>query len=72
LISDHKKGVVFILWGKFAQEKKILIDDKNHFVLTAAHPSPFSAEKGFFGCKHFSKTNLYLTKNGSAPINWKN
>ena len=72
LISDHKKGVVFILWGKFAQEKKILINDKNHFVLTAAHPSPFSAEKGFFGCKHFSKTNLYLTKNGSTPINWKN
>lgn len=70
-ISDEKKGVVFLLWGKFAQEKQILIDETKHLVLKAAHPSPFSADKGFFGCKHFSKTNEYLTKNGNAPINWK-
>lgn len=71
-ISDHKTGVVFLLWGKFAQEKKSLINAEKHFTLTAAHPSPFSAEKGFFGCKHFSKTNMLLMKNGIPPIDWKN
>ncbi|HET9056895.1 MAG TPA: uracil-DNA glycosylase [Chitinophagaceae bacterium] len=70
-ISDGKKGVVFLLWGKFAQEKQALIDETKHYVLKAAHPSPFSADKGFFGCKHFSKTNEYLTKQGQAPIDWK-
>ena len=54
-ISAEKKGVIFLLWGKFAQEKQLLIDETKHFVLKAAHPSPFSADKGFFGCKHFSK-----------------
>jgi uracil-DNA glycosylase len=70
-ISDEKKGVIFLLWGKFAQEKQLLIDETKHFVLKAAHPSPFSADKGFFGCKHFSKTNELLTNQGLAPINWK-
>ena len=70
-ISDEKKGVIFLLWGKFAQEKQLLIDETKHFVLKAAHPSPFSADKGFFGCKHFSKTNGLLTDQGLAPINWK-
>lgn len=70
-ISDERKGIVFLLWGKFAQEKQILIDETNHFVLKAAHPSPFSADKGFFGCKHFSKTNELLVKQGLAPIDWK-
>jgi uracil-DNA glycosylase len=70
-ISDEKKGVVFILWGKFAQEKQVLIDEGKHYVLKAAHPSPFSADKGFFGCKHFSKTNEILVRNGHAPIDWK-
>lgn len=70
-ISDKKKGVVFLLWGRFAQEKQILIDETNHHVLKAAHPSPFSADKGFFGCKHFSKTNEFLVKEGSSPIDWK-
>jgi uracil-DNA glycosylase len=70
-ISDDKKGVVFLLWGKFAQEKQILIDETKHHVLKAAHPSPFSADKGFFGCKHFSKTNEYLVKEGLTPIDWK-
>jgi uracil-DNA glycosylase len=70
-ISDLKTQVVFLLWGKFAQEKQILIDETRHLVLKAAHPSPFSADKGFFGCRHFSKTNDYLMKNGIDPIDWK-
>lgn len=70
-ISDEKQGVVFILWGKYAQEKQVLIDETKHHILKAAHPSPFSAEKGFFGCKHFSKTNEYLIKEGYDPIDWK-
>jgi uracil-DNA glycosylase len=70
-ISDHKKGVVFLLWGKFAQEKQSLIDETKHHVLKAAHPSPFSADKGFFGCKHFSKTNELLLQQGLEPIDWK-
>ncbi len=70
-ISDEKKGIVFLLWGKFAQDKQILIDETKHFVLKAAHPSPLSAHAGFFGCKHFSKTNELLTKQGIAPIDWK-
>ena len=70
-ISDEKKGVVFLLWGKFAQDKQILIDETKHYVLKAAHPSPFSADKGFFGCRHFSKTNELLMKQGYEPIDWK-
>jgi uracil-DNA glycosylase len=70
-ISDEKTGVVFLLWGKFAQEKQVLIDATKHYVLKAAHPSPFSADKGFFGCRHFSKTNSYLAKQGLAPVDWK-
>lgn len=70
-ISDEKKGVVFLLWGKFAQEKQVLIDETKHHVLKAAHPSPFSADKGFFGCKHFSKTNEILVAQGLTPIDWE-
>jgi uracil-DNA glycosylase len=70
-ISDEKTAVVFLLWGKFAQEKQILIDQSKHYVLKAAHPSPFSADKGFFGCRHFSKTNELLIKAGLSPIDWK-
>jgi uracil-DNA glycosylase len=69
-ISDHKVNVVFILWGKFAQEKQVLIDETKHHVLKAAHPSPFSADKGFFGCRHFSKTNQLLVHDGLDPIDW--
>lgn len=69
-ISDEKKGVVFLLWGRFAQDKQILIDETKHHVLKAAHPSPFSADKGFFGCRHFSKTNELLTRQGLDPIDW--
>ncbi len=70
-ISEEKKGVVFLLWGKFAQDKQALIDETKHHVLKAAHPSPFSADKGFFGCKHFSKTNEFLMQEGLQPIDWK-
>jgi|SRR5450432_349882 len=70
-ISDLKKNVVFILWGKFAQEKQVLIDETKHLVLKAAHPSPYSADKGFYGCRHFSKTNTYLMKHGIDPVDWK-
>jgi uracil-DNA glycosylase len=69
-ISDEKTGIVFLLWGKFAQEKRVLIDETKHFVLKAAHPSPLSASFGFFGCKHFSKTNELLVKQGKEPIDW--
>jgi uracil-DNA glycosylase len=69
-ISDEKSGIVFLLWGKFAQEKQVLIDETKHHVLKAAHPSPFSADKGFFGCKHFSRTNDLLVKEGVDPIDW--
>ena len=70
-ISDEKNGVVFLLWGKFAQDKHQLIDLTKHYVLKAAHPSPYSATNGFFGCKHFSRTNELLIQNGHAPIDWK-
>ncbi len=70
VISDKKEGVVFLLWGKFAQEKQVLIDETKHFVLKAAHPSPYSADKGFFGCRHFSKANDLLIKQGKDPIDW--
>lgn len=70
-LSDRRENIVFILWGKFAQEKMFLINTSKHCVLKAAHPSPFSADKGFFGCRHFSKANEYLSKNGIEPIDWK-
>ena len=70
-LSENKKDLVFLLWGKFAQEKHLLIDDGKHYILKAAHPSPFSADKGFFGCRHFSKANEFLVKKGYDPIDWK-
>ena len=70
MISDKKEHVVFFLWGKFAQDKRSLVDEKKHLVLTAAHPSPLSAFNGFFGCKHFSKANQYLMSKGIDPVDW--
>ncbi|WP_343744093.1 uracil-DNA glycosylase [Chitinophaga sp.] len=70
-ISDMKNNVVFLLWGRFAQDKQILIDATRHHILKAAHPSPFSANNGFFGCKHFSKTNELLLKAGIEPVDWR-
>jgi uracil-DNA glycosylase len=69
-LSDEKQGLIFLLWGRFAQEKQVLIDETKHHVLKAAHPSPFSADKGFFGCRHFSQTNELLMKQGLDPIDW--
>ncbi len=69
-ISAGRKNVVFLLWGKFAQEKRALIDESKHLVLRAAHPSPLSANAGFFGCRHFSKANEYLVSKGIDPIDW--
>lgn len=70
ILSEQKKGLVFLLWGKFAQDKAMLIDSGKHHILTAPHPSPYSANSGFFGCKHFSKTNEILQKKGLEPVNW--
>ena len=69
-ISALKDHTVFLLWGKFAQEKQALIDETKHLVLKAAHPSPFSVDKGFYGCRHFSKTNAWLESKGIGPIDW--
>jgi uracil-DNA glycosylase len=70
-ISDEKENIIFILWGKFAQEKKALINTNAHFVLQAAHPSPLSAHNGFWNCKHFSKTNEILVSLKQPPIDWQ-
>jgi uracil-DNA glycosylase len=70
-ISSARKNIVFLLWGKFAQEKKLLVDETKHQILKAAHPSPLSAHAGFFGCRHFSKANEWLMSNGIDPVNWK-
>jgi len=69
-LSEKKEKLVFLLWGKFAREKKVLIDNTRHLILEAAHPSPLSAHNGFLGCGHFSKTNDYLMKNGIDPVDW--
>ena len=71
-LSKERNGLVFLLWGRFAQQKAELIDKNKHHILTAAHPSPFSAHSGFFGCKHFSKTNDFLTQQNLKEIQWFN
>lgn len=70
-LSATKKHLVFLLWGNDAKVKEILIDSNKHLILKAAHPSPYSANNGFFGCRHFSKTNEYLLNKGIKPIDWK-
>jgi len=70
LVSNEKSGVVFLLWGAFAQRKGDLIDKSRHLVLSSPHPSPFSAERGFFGNKHFSKANEYLRSMGEVEVDW--
>ncbi|MGE3279308.1 MAG: uracil-DNA glycosylase [Candidatus Altimarinota bacterium] len=69
-LSDQKEHLVFLLWGRYAQEKGKIIDRSRHHVLTAPHPSPFSVHSGFFGCKHFSKTNEYLKSIGEKEMDW--
>ena len=70
-LSEQREGLVFLLWGRYAQNKAELIDEKKHTVLKAAHPSPFSAYNGFFGCAHFSKANEVLVKEGKSPVDWQ-
>lgn len=69
-VSEIKEHVVFVLWGRFAQEKQKLIDEKKHYIIKSAHPSPLSAKNGFFGSRPFSKINTYLIKHGIDPIDW--
>ncbi|MBQ7388042.1 MAG: uracil-DNA glycosylase [Paludibacteraceae bacterium] len=71
ILSQEKEHLVFLLWGSYAQQKASLIDEHKHLVLKAVHPSPLSAYRGFFGCKHFSKTNEYLRLNGLSEIDWR-
>lgn len=70
-LNQHRKGVVFMLWGSYAQKKVSMIDAERHLVLKSVHPSPLSAYRGFFGCKHFSKANGYLQRQGLEPIDWQ-
>lgn len=69
-ISQQKSAVVFLLWGRYAQAKEDLVEGEKHLVLKAAHPSPFSAYNGFFGCRHFSKANEFLISRGIDPVDW--
>lgn len=69
-LSQQRTGIVFLLWGSYAIAKKALIDTSRHLVLTAPHPSPLSAYRGFFGCRHFSQANAYLQSLGQQPIDW--
>lgn len=69
-ISTHKSGCIFLLWGAYAQKKSELIDQRKHTILKSVHPSPLSVHRGFFGCKHFSKTNEILISQNQIPINW--
>jgi uracil-DNA glycosylase len=70
-LNGGREGLVFLLWGKYAQDKGQIIDRNRHHVLLAAHPSPFSADKGFFGCRHFSKANELLAARGTGPVDWQ-
>ncbi|MDI7816744.1 uracil-DNA glycosylase [Clostridioides difficile] len=71
ILSEREDPVIFVLWGSNARKKVELIDTSKHYILEAPHPSPLSASKGFFGCKHFSKINEILEKLGKEPINWQ-
>lgn len=69
--AEQRSHLVYLLWGKYAQQKGAVIDRKQHLVLTATHPSPFSAHRGFLGSQHFSKTNAYLQSHGDSPVDWQ-
>ena len=70
-VDAQDRPIVFLLWGRPAQMKKSMLHNPKHLILEAPHPSPLSAYRGFFGCKHFSQTNAFLEKNGLAPIDWQ-
>ena len=71
ILNKRQDPVIFVLWGANARKKKTFIDEDRHFILEAPHPSPLSASRGFFGCKHFSKINDILIKLGKTPIDWQ-
>ena len=71
-LDAHREHLVFMLWGGHAQRKAAFVDTQRHLVLKAPHPSPLSAYRGFFGCRHFSQANAYLQQHGLTPINWQN
>jgi uracil-DNA glycosylase len=71
VLNRERAGLVFVLWGSYAQKKGAFIDGEKHLVLKGPHPSPLSAHRGFFGCKHFSKINEYLRSHGERPIDWR-
>ena len=70
-VNQKREGVVFMLWGSYAQKKSIMIDSSRHLILKSVHPSPLSAYRGFFGCGHFSAANHYLQERGVKPIDWQ-
>lgn len=70
-LSEQREGLVFLLWGNYAKQKEAIIDTTKHYILSTVHPSPLSAHRGFFGCKHFSKTNEILRKLGKSEIDWQ-
>ncbi|MGI9288358.1 MAG: uracil-DNA glycosylase [Pseudomonadales bacterium] len=70
-LNEHREGLVFMLWGSYAQRKGQFIDQQKHLVLKAPHPSPLSAHRGFFGCQHFSRANEYFQNHGLEPIDWQ-
>lgn len=70
-LNEREKPVVFLMWGSCAKQKEALITNPNHYILKTVHPSPLSAYRGFFGCKHFSKTNKIIVENGEEPIDWQ-
>ena len=70
-VNEQDRPIVYMLWGKPAQSKKIMLNNPKHLILEAPHPSPLSAYRGFFGCKHFSKANDFLVQNGLSPIDWQ-
>ena len=71
ILNEQDRPIVFLLWGKPAQSKKSMLHNAKHLILTAPHPSPLSAHRGFFGCKHFSQTNEFLKEQGLSPIDWQ-
>ena len=70
-LNKQDRPIVFMLWGRYARQKAAMLNNPRHLVLEAAHPSPLSAYKGFFGCRHFSKANDFLVANGVEPIDWQ-
>ena len=71
IVNAENRPIVFMLWGSFARSKKAMLDNPQHLILEAPHPSPLSAYRGFFGCKHFSKANEFLKEHGVSPIDWQ-